>query len=285
MEPERLEAHVRALAGEIGERNVFRPEALAAAAEYVEREWGGQEYAVRRQVYDALGVGCANLEVELPGAARPDEVVVIGAHYDSVAGSPGADDNASGVAALLELSRRFAGAPRPRTVRFVAFVNEEPPFFYRSQMGSAVYARAARRRGDDVHAMVALESLGIYRKEPGSQRYPFPLSAFYPDRGDFVAFVANRRSRRLLKRAVAAFRAASDFPLEQAALPGFIPGVGWSDHLSFWRQGYRAFMVTDTAFFRYDGYHTEHDTPDRVGYAELAEVTEGLAAVVAALAE
>lgn len=282
--PAALQRHVGRLAGEIGSRNVFRPRALHAAADYIRREWEAQGHAVAAQSYMVHGIESANLDVTVAGATKPREIVLIGAHYDTVSGSPGADDNASGVAALLEIGRRLAGARPARTVRLVAFVNEEPPFFFWSEMGSAVYARAARARGDDVRLMVSLEMLGYYRDEPGSQGYPPLLRHFYPDRGNFVAFVSNRRSRVQLERTVAAFRAHSSFPAERAALFSWIPGVAWSDHLSFWRQGYPAIMVTDTAFYRYPHYHSPLDTPERLDYSRLAQVTEGLYRAIVSLA-
>ena len=220
-----------------------------------------------------------------PGRQAPDEIVVIGAHYDSVFGSPGANDNGSGVAALLELARLFAARDTGRTVRFVAFVNEEPPFFRTSDMGSRQYARAARAKNEDIRAMLALETIGYYDDAPGSQRYPPFFSLFFPDRGNFIGMVSNFGSRALLKRAVAAFRAASDFPIEHVATFGWVPGVDWSDHASFWSEGYPAIMITDTALYRYPYYHSARDTPDKVDYARLARVTAALAAVVEALAK
>ena len=276
VEREILERHVVSLAGEIGERNVFRPQALATAADYIQTSWEGQGYEVARQVYEVEGLACANLEVSRTGGHKPDEVLLIGAHYDSVRGSPGANDNASGVAALLELSRLFAGITPVMTVRFVAFVNEEPPFFFGSHQGSMVYAKCARRRGDDIRLMIALETIGYYREEPGSQRYPPVFSWFYPHRGNFIGFVSDFASRPLMRRAARAFRSHSDFPLEHAATFRLIPGVAWSDHWSFWRRGYRAFMVTDTALYRYPYYHTAGDTPDQLTYSPFAEATQGL---------
>jgi acetylornithine deacetylase/succinyl-diaminopimelate desuccinylase-like protein len=173
-----LYAHVRKLAGEIGERNVFRPQALHATADYLRAQWALQGYQVVSQGYEAHGVLSENLEVTLPGVSRPSEIILVGAHYDSVRGSPGADDNASGVAGLLELSRALVQAKPARTLRFVAFVNEEPPFFYWGEMGSKVYARRARARGDDIRLMISLEMLDYYSEEPDTQRYPPPLGFF-----------------------------------------------------------------------------------------------------------
>ena len=277
--------HVEKLAGEIGERNVYRPAALDAAARYIESEFADIGYAVNRQTYLAQGVESANLEVVLPGQRWPDESIVIGAHYDTVSGSPGADDNASAVAALIEIARLLKGHVPARTLKLVAFVNEEPPFFFFGKMGSKVYAQAARRCRENIRLMISLEMLGYYRDEPGSQAYPPLFRHFHPDRGNFIAFVSNFRSRQVMRRAEQAFRLQSAFPLETTATFGWIPGVAWSDHLSFWREGYRAFMCTDTAFYRNPNYHSAQDTPEKLDYPRLAELTEALGRMCVALAD
>ena len=279
-----LEAHVRELAGTIGERNVYRPQALRAAADYIAQTWRAQGYAVTTQEYEAYGVRCANLEVVRTGVSRPSEILLIGAHYDSVRGCPGANDNGSGVASMLEISRHFATLTPALTVRFVAFVNEEPPSFFTAQQGSAVYAKAARARGDDIRLMVSLETMGCYFDEPGSQRYPLLFRYFFPDRGNFLGLVSDFRSGRLMRRMARAFRRHSDFPLEHVAAFRWIPGIAWSDHLSFWRQGYRALMVTDTAFYRYHYYHTPEDTPDKLTYPAFGRATEALSRCLADMA-
>lgn len=280
----RLRRHVQALAGDIGERHVRRPAALAAAASYVRREFEALGYLVTAQTYRVNDIDCDNLEVVIPGAARPEEIILVGAHYDTVEGSPGADDNASGVAGVLELARLLRGARLARTVKLVAFVNEEPPFFFWGEMGSKVYAEAARRRGDDIRVMLSLEMLGCYSDMQGSQLYPPLLRWFYPDRGNFIAFVSNLGSRARLREVVAEFRANSDFPAEQLASPAFVPGIAWSDQLSFWRQGYPAVMVTDTAFYRYAHYHSPLDTPEKLFYPEMARVVTGLGRALLQLA-
>jgi hypothetical protein len=274
---DRLARHVGHLADEIGERNFWHPAALRAAASYIRDEWAEQGYAVREQVYEVRGLRCANLEAVASGAGG-GPAIVIGAHYDSVQGSPGANDNASGVAVLLELSRSFAASDLPP--RFVAFVNEEPPFFATPLQGSEVYARQARRDGVNIDLMISLETLGYYSTQERSQAYPPLLARFYPPRGDFVAMVSNLRGLAKLKRFVRAFRASTPFPAEYLASPSFVPGVSWSDHRAFWRHGYAALMVTDTAFYRYPYYHTALDTADCVCCAELAEVTLGLAGAI-----
>jgi len=280
----RLRCHVQALAGDIGQRNVWRPAALRAAADYIRGEFEALGYLVAAQSYRVKGQDCDNLEVVIPGGTRSGEIVLVGAHYDTVEGSPGADDNASGVAGILEIARHLRGAQPDRTVKLVAFVNEEPPFFFFGEMGSKVYAEAARRRGDDIRVMLSLEMLGCYSDLPRSQSYPPFFRWFYPDRGNFIAFVSNLGSRRALREVVAAFRAHSDYTAESLASPAFVPGVAWSDQLSFWRQGYPAVMVTDTAFYRYPFYHTPLDTPEKLRYPEMARVVEGIAKAIGALA-
>jgi Zn-dependent M28 family amino/carboxypeptidase len=282
---ERLRRHVQALAAEIGERHVWRPQALHAAADYIRTQLEAAGFAVAAQAYEVRGVRCENLEVTIPGSRRPGEITLAGAHYDTVEGSPGADDNASGVAGLIEIARELRGSAPARTLKFVAFVNEEPPFFPFGQMGSRMYADAARARGDDIRLMLSLEMLGYYSGRPGSQSYPPFLKWFYPPRGDFIAFVSNLRSRRGLAELTRAFRAHCDFPSAQLASPGFVPGVGWSDQRSFWRAGYAGVMVTDTAFYRNPHYHQATDTPERLRYPEMARVVEGLARALAALAD
>ena len=281
---DRVRAHVEALAGRIGERNLWKPEALAAAAAYVEDGLRSSGLAVQSQSFTVEGRTVRNLEVRLEGAARAGEVVVVGAHYDSVLGSPGADDNATGVAALLEIARSCATLRLPRTVHLVAFVNEEPPFFLGGDMGSLRYARRLRDERRDVVAMLSLETIGYYSDRPGSQEYPLPFRLFYPDRGDFVGVVGNTASRALVRRVVASFRRHGTLPCEGLAAPGWITGVGWSDHWSFWQHGYPAVMVTDTALFRYPHYHAATDLPGEVDYDRCARAVVGLTKVVRELA-
>lgn len=278
-----LSGHVATLAGGIGERNLWHPEALAAAAYYIERSFVELGYRPTAEPFRSRGQTVRNIVAEKRGGSDPEEIVLVGAHYDSVRGSPGANDNGSGVAALLVLARLLAERALPRTVRFVAFVNEEPPFSYSAEMGSVVHARAARARGDRIAAMLSLETIGYYSDEPRSQRYPFPLGWFYPDTANFIGFVGNLRSRQLVRGALAAFRRHSPFPAEGAAVPAHIAGVAWSDHWSFWQAGYRAIMVTDTAFYRYAHYHSAGDTPEKVDYARTARVVAGLAHVISDL--
>lgn len=276
-----LERHVNALAFE---RNLWHYEALTEAASYIEHTLDTLNLQVSSQAYRVDGKEVRNLAAEIRGASRPDEILLIGAHYDSVAGSPGANDNASGVAALLEIARLLAGRRIAGTVRLVAFVNEEPPFFQSEMMGSLVYARAARERGDRITAALSLETIGCYVDEPGSQSYPPPLGLAYPDRGNFIAFVGNTSSASLVRRSIGSFRRHTAFPSEGIAAPPSLPGVGWSDHWAFWQEGFPALMVTDTAPFRYRHYHEATDTPGHLDFARMARVVAGLSRVALDLA-
>jgi Zn-dependent M28 family amino/carboxypeptidase len=281
----RLRAHVHHLAGAIGPRNLQHYDALQAADHYIASEFARVGYTPQRQAFRAQGLEVANIEAERAGRHGAARIIVIGAHYDTVGRSPGADDNASGVAALLELARLCASAAHSRvTVRFVAFVNEEPPHFMTETMGSLVYARAAAARGDRVTSMLSLESMGYFSDEPGSQQYPAPFSLFFPDRGNFLAMVSNFRSAPLLLTARAAFKSATTLPVIASPAPEWIAGVSWSDHWSFWQQGFRAIMLTDTVPFRYPHYHSSTDTPDRLDYDRLGEVVSGCLAIVDRLA-
>jgi Zn-dependent M28 family amino/carboxypeptidase len=273
------------LAVDIGERNVRnRPRQLAQAADCIAAKFAAAGLVAERQAYEVSGCTCCNVEVEIRGTARPEEIVLVGAHYDTVAGTAGANDNTSGVSATLALARRFAHRKTGRSLRFVAFVNEEKPYAHTEEMGSRVYARRCRERGEQLVAMLSLETIGYYDDAPGSQKYPPPLGLFYPAAGNFIAFVGNLASRRLVCRAVAAFRKNEPFPSEGVALPALVPRIGASDHASFWHEGYPAVMVTDTANFRYPFYHTPEDTIDKLDFDRIARVVRGLEKVVGELA-
>lgn len=281
---EPLMRHVHILGSEIGERNFFKPRELQAAAAYIRQVWSAQGFAVTEEPHDVRGQRCANLFVELKGTSRPREIVLVGAHYDSVLGSPGANDNGTGVALVLEMARVLRLIALARTLRLVTFVNEEPPFFQTEQMGSRQHARGARARGEKIVAMISLETLGAYSDSPSSQRYPFPLGVFYAGTGNFLGVVGNLRSRSLVTEVLTHFMQATDFPVEGAATLGLIPGVDWSDHWSFWKEGYRAVMLTDTALYRYPEYHSAADLPRVVNAKEFARAAHGIIETVRRLA-
>ena len=276
---EELQADVLKLAGEIGERNMWHYTQLNAAADFIENSFSRAGLQPRRDSYEMHGQACHNIEAEIRGASP--RILLVGAHYDSVLGSPGANDNGSGVAAMLALARRFVGRKTEHTLRFVAFVNEEPPYFLSNEMGSFVYAGRCKERGDKISAMISLETIGYFSDAPHSQNYPSPgLGLFYPKVGNFIGFVGNVGSRALLRRSVALFRKHAKIPSEGAALPAFIPGVSWSDQWSFWKHGYPGIMVTDTAPFRYPYYHTREDTSEKLSYGRMARVVVGLEKII-----
>jgi Zn-dependent M28 family amino/carboxypeptidase len=232
----------------------------------------------------ADGKPVRNIEVVIEPAKQSDDpdVIVVGAHYDSVWGSPGANDNASGAAAVIELARLLRDLERvgSKRIRLALFVNEEPPYFRTEAMGSLNYARALGRRGERVVAMYSLETIGFYSSEPGSQLYPWPFGLVFPDRADFVAFVGLMGSRALVRETMRSFRSHTSFPTIGGVAPGFIPGIAWSDHWAFAELGFQALMVTDTALFRYPHYHRPSDTPDKVDTEKVARVVKGIERVI-----
>jgi len=280
-----LKAHVVAIASE--EHNVKHPTALERAARYIETTLAGFGYTVMRQEFEAGGVRVRNIEVARPGpGAGEPRLIVIGAHYDSALGAVGANDNGSGVASLLELARalKLVLPGEGLEIRLVFYVNEELPWSRTDKMGSYVHAAGLAREQRQVMAMLSLETLGWYSSAADSQRYPFPFNLLYPSTGDFIGFVSNLASRTLLRRVVGSFRRQSAFPSEGAAGPESIPGVGWSDQWAYWKFGWPAVMVTDTAPYRYPYYHSLRDTPDKVDYDRLLRVVRGLEGVVRELA-
>jgi hypothetical protein len=272
-----LRRDVELLATTIGPRNVQHMAKLNQAKQLLLQELEDMGYDVERQTYKAVGQTFENLIVEVPGQSRPQDIVVVGAHYDSVANSPAANDNASGVAATLELARSFFSLKPSQTVRFAFFANEESPFNWTKDMGSLVYAKSCRARNEKIMGMFSLETIGYYTDAPNTQHYPQPLNLLYPSQGNFVAFVSNLGSRQWLHQAIRSFRYHTQFPSEGAALPQQLPGVGWSDHWSFWQVGYPGVMITDTALFRYPYYHTAQDTAEKLDYDRMTLVVAGLA--------
>lgn len=286
---EHLRAHVHRLAGLIGPRHLGRPSTLQAAAALIERELGEGGDAVERQAYCVGNQEVANLIIERRGTNRPQEIVILGAHYDTVPTTPGADDNASAVATLIEVARLLRTHTFRRTVRFVAFACEEAPHFYTDTMGSAVYACRCYERRERIVGALCLEMVGYYTTAPHSQTTPPEIPRFLrwalPGRGDFLAAVGNLRSWRLAWTFRRGFKRAVRFPLYSIVLPERIHSICLSDNSSFWDYGYPALMLTDTAFLRNPHYHLPTDTPDTLDYARMASVTIGIAEGLARLAE
>ncbi len=278
-----LERHVRKVAST--EHNTRTPSQLAEAARYIENTLTEFGYKVDRQEYTFDAISVRNLEVSIANSAPgklAERVYIVGAHYDSAQGAPGANDNGSGTAAVLELARMLK-AVRPAAgteLKLVFYTNEEPPYFKGPNMGSMRHAKALREQGRNVAGALIIETIGYYSQAKNSQRYPTGLGWLYPSEGNFIAFVATTGSSSLLRKSLAAFRDAATFPSQGLIGPAFIPGVTFSDHWSYNQYDYPAIMITDTAFMRYPHYHTTDDTPDKLDYASMAQVVTGLAKVV-----
>jgi hypothetical protein len=280
----KLKDHVETLAAKIVDRNVFNHPKMLEAVTYLEKELASAGLPAKRHTFNSQALPCHNLESVIKGTVNPEQIIIIGAHYDSLNGCPGANDNASGVAATLVLAQLLAGKKLGKTVRFVLFANEEAPFHRTLEMGSWLYAKNCKGRNERIIGMINLETIGYYIGEEGSQQYPFPLSLFYPSTGNFIAFVGNRDSAALVKQVVGGFRKHAKFPSEGAALHSSFKRIGDSDHWSFWKEGFPALMVTDTAPFRYPHYHTPKDTVDKLDFEAMARITVGLSRTIEEMA-
>jgi Zn-dependent M28 family amino/carboxypeptidase len=275
-----LEATVRFLSEEIGPRSYSDLKELNKSADYIEEKLSSYGCDVKRQSFTYMENTYHNIIGKVKGH-KDSEILVIGAHYDTVPGSPGADDNASGIAGLLELARLTAENPVSRTVCFGAFTLEEPPFFKTQHMGSYVYAKNLKENKVKVGGMVSLEMIGYYCEKKGCQYYPFSFFKwFYPEKGNFIAFVGNISSKNFTRKAKHAFQKASVLPVVSLNTVSLVPGVDFSDHSSFWDFDYQAFMVTDTAFYRNPNYHTAGDTADTLDYKKMAFLVSGLKAAL-----
>jgi Zn-dependent M28 family amino/carboxypeptidase len=279
-----LRRDVETLAVDIGPRGTYDPRRYKLAEDFLGAALARSGYRVARQTFEAMGVPCSNIEVAIPGTVAAEKILVVGAHYDTVEGCPGANDNSSGVAAVLAIARAMAN-DRPRcTVKFVLFANEEPPFFNMDEMGSQIYARRCGVERNDLR-MVCLETIGCYSREKGSQRWPLDgLDLMLPDTGNFIALVGAAASGRLIRLAAEAFEAQGAFAMLAAAAPASTHYLMASDHRGFNEAGYEAFMVTDTAPFRYPHYHEASDTPDKIDFDSMARVVKGLIGTVRELA-
>jgi len=277
-----LRRHVGVVVGH-HPRNYANIENLDAVAGYVTDEMRSNGARISFQNYTSDGLSYRNVV----GMFGPDTGgrVVVGAHYDGAYDTPGADDNASGVAGLLELARMFGENPPPFPVELVAWTLEEPPYFATPEMGSAVHAKIRAEEGADIRLVIALETIGVFKEADGSQDYPTPLlRLYYPSRGDFIAVVGITSQGGTVARIKKLMRGATDLPVYAIAAPTFIPGIDFSDHRNYWGYGYDAVMVTDTAFYRNKNYHSPDDTPEKLDYGRMAKVVEGVYATVLAYA-
>jgi Zn-dependent M28 family amino/carboxypeptidase len=279
-----LRLHVDRLAGLIGPRIYDIPKSIEAAMGYIRGQWASMQHEIVEEPFDALGLTAKNLIVERQGSSKASEIILLGAHYDTVPSTPGADDNASAVAVLLEVSRLLKDHTGKRTARYVAFACEEPPYFNLDSMGSQHHARQARKRGENIIGMLCLEMVGYFSDEPGSQQIPRTIPKavrwLFPKRGNFLAAVGNLASWKLAYRFRFGFKRGTRLRLFSICLPEKVGEIRLSDNSSFWDQGYPALMLTDTSFLRNPHYHQPTDTPDTLDYARMTEVTLGVAAAM-----
>jgi len=281
-----LYEHVKHISVHIGSRSVHDYDAIEAAKSYIESTLENFDYAPTRQDYEYDGRVYSNIILSIKGSEFPGETIVVGAHYDTVYGTPGADDNASAVALLLELCRALRDFSPKRTLKLIFFTLEEPPLFRSKFMGSYVYAREAKRKGEDIRAMVCLEMVGYYGDKKGGQSFPLPfISFFYSTTPDFIAIVGNLKSKYLVKSVKSSLNKSSEIPVETLTTIGLVPGVDFSDHRSFWKMGYPAVMITDTAFYRNPNYHSASDTIDTLNFDKMSQLLDGLVGVAKDLSD
>jgi Zn-dependent M28 family amino/carboxypeptidase len=270
-----LKQHVYTLSHEIGDRSVHNYDKLCEAAAYISGQFASFGYDVSFQKYMILGREVSNISVIKTGVKHPARKIIIGAHYDTAL-NPGADDNASGIAGLLELARFIADKQTDCTLKFIAFPAEEPPFFDSDDMGSWVYAKSARAGNKDIRAVLILEMIGYYSSRARSQTYPTFFRFLFPHAGNFISVLGNIRSAWLVFKILSSFKKVSRFPIVPMVVFNFASAVHFSDHWAFWTEGYRAVMISDTSFYRNRRYHTQADTYDTLDYASMAEVVQGL---------
>jgi Zn-dependent M28 family amino/carboxypeptidase len=275
--PAYLRDIVTVLAREFGFRSYRDAERLEKAADYISGQFASLGYQVTKQPFLFRGKTYYNIITELTGKSSPEKILVIGAHYDSVQTTPGADDNASGVAGVLALARMFAGKPLIKTVRFVAFALEEMPTYRTSKMGSYQYAQSLHEKGEQVEGMICLEMIGYFSDRDGSQHYPVPFFKLrYPTIGNFIAIVGTMKAKKFTARVSGDFQKGTDLPVVTLSAPPIVIGIDFSDHWSFGKFGYPACMVTDTAFYRNLNYHGPTDVPETLDYVRMAKVVDGL---------
>lgn len=253
---------------------------LRQCEEWIKQRWESQGYVVKKHTFSIKGKEYSNLEIEIKGRTAPSEIIIISAQYDTLPDSPGANNNGSGMAILFQLSHLLRKHTPDRTLRLLNFVNEEDPFFGTEMMGSFQYAKRSHQLREDIKVMLSMDALGIYKEEPDSQKLPFPFSMFYPNRGNFLAFIGNLRSRKYMVEATRGFKKGSSFPIEAGVVPEWIEAADWSDHRSFWQFRYPGIMVTDTGGFRSPYHTTKGDTMEKLNFEAMTRIVIGMYCVV-----
>lgn len=283
LDPDRLRTHVSMLSETFALRNSWNISNLDKTAAYISNHLKQAGGRLSEQVYEVDGSPYRNV-IAMFGPETESRIVV-GAHYDSFGETPGADDNASGIAGLIELAYLLGGEPLDQQVELVAYTLEEPPFFRTGNMGSARHARALRQQGTDVEVMLCLEMIGYFSDEENSQYFPSLLLRWlYPDEGNFIAVIGSTGDRTYIRQAKTCMRSATDLPVHALCAPRGFPGLDFSDHLNYWKYGYKAVMITDTAFMRNARYHRPSDTADTLDYDRMADVVLGVYEAVMYLA-
>ncbi len=260
----------------LGPRNPVHYSSLVAAENWITDRWESLGYEVRKQTFLVEGKECSNLEIAFPGRLRASEIVILSAQYDTWPDSPGANNNASGMAVLLKLSEMLRNYQPDRTLRLVAFTTQEPPYDNTESMGSLRYAQRSKEMGENIQVILSMDAIGIYKHEPGSQKLPFPFSLFYPDQGNFLGFIANLKTRPYVIEATRGFRKGSAFPIRGGSVPSWVKGAAWSDHGSFWKFGYAGMQITDTGAYRALSHTTSEDTIEKIDFVALARITVGM---------
>jgi len=258
---------------------------LRQCEKWIKQRWESQGYAVKRHTFSFGGRDYSNLEIEIKGNISPSEIIIVSAQYDTLSDSPGANNNGSGMAILFQLSRLLKKHTPGRTLRLLNFVNEEDPFFGTEMMGSYQYAKRAYQHRENIRIMLSLDALGIYKEEPGSQKYPFPFSLVYPNRGNFLAFIGDFSSRKYMVETTRGFKKGSSFLIEAGVVPKWVEGAGWSDHLSFWKFGYPGIMVTDTGGFRSPSHTTKEDTMEKLNFEAMSRIVVGMYSAIVELTQ
>ena len=271
----KLKQHLLAITGTTQPRNHQHTDALNQVAAYIRHEFEQLNGQVQEQVYTVAGKEYRNVVLSVGPADAPR--LVVGAHYDVCEDQPGADDNASGVAGLLELARLLDKHTLPFRIDFVAYTLEEPPYFRTEHMGSYVHANSLYEQQADVMGMISLEMIGYFKDEKGSQRYPIaPLKLFYGSRGNYIAIVQRFGNGSFGRSLLRNYKKAATLPVKSLRAPAFLTGVDFSDHLNYWRFGFDALMITDTSFYRNSNYHQPTDTIYTLDFKRMGEVVDAV---------
>ncbi len=274
-----LKSHVRMLSGAIGSRNLNDYENYKEAARYINRYFKTFGYTPDVQTIQVKDKIIGNIIAQKKGVELPQEIIIIGAHYDSYF-NPGADANASGVACLLELARLLSDTKLKRTVLYVAFANSEQPYFMTDKMGSLMFARQLKEKSRHVAAVLILDSLGYYTNDNHSQRYPWLVGMLSPNQGNFIALVTNIRSLILARHVKKGLEGVLTFPVHLLIGFDFID----SDHSAFWKEDFKTVLLTDTGHYRYPYYHHLEDTYENLDYKNMGQLTRALKEAVVRMA-